>query len=80
MTGPNEQIPNEQNPDTTGKEGATADTGAALPTSAADPKPSSRKGTKGGDSKEDRLGAALRANLRRRKAQARGRKSGDDPA
>jgi hypothetical protein len=32
------------------------------------------------ESREDRLKAALRENLKRRKAQARGRETGHDPA
>ena len=37
-------------------------------------KPSAGKSKKPVESREDRVAAALRANLRRRKAQARGRK------
>jgi hypothetical protein len=41
-------------------------------------KPPKTKGTKGDEAKEARLKAALRANLARRKAQARARKPARD--
>ncbi len=41
-------------------------------------KPSAGKSKKPVESREDRVAAALRANLRRRKAQARGRKVASD--
>ncbi|PCJ70268.1 MAG: hypothetical protein COA62_06595 [Rhodobiaceae bacterium] len=44
----------------------------------ADKKPSAGKPKKPAESREDRVAAALRANLRRRKAQARGRKAETD--
>ncbi len=42
-------------------------------------KPPVNKDEKRGETREDRVAAALRANLRRRKTQARGRKSETDP-
>ncbi len=40
--------------------------------------PSSKQGSAGAQSREDRLKAALKANMAKRKAQARARKVGDD--
>ena len=44
----------------------------------ADEKPSAGKPKKPAESREDRVAAALRVNLRRRKAQARARKAETD--
>ncbi|MEQ9518636.1 MAG: hypothetical protein RLN89_04265 [Parvibaculum sp.] len=78
MTGPDEMenTPDGDGPDEKADASSTEDGGTKSASGA-----SARKTARSpSESREDRLGAALRANLRRRKSQARGRKSSDDPA
>lgn len=74
MTGPDKNNQDRSNQDAGLRDGQNRDAHGATTA-----KPSAGKTRPAPESKEDRLGAALRANLRRRKAQARGRKSDDNP-